>query len=538
MPRLLEGGCGNRPTMVNCLQNMPAEALIWSPDSRIGKPIFSRVWPTDCTTSCRIRKPRWPRRFSTTTTAPCRPRNWSSASRWTSTARPWPICASPSSGGPARQDPRLQPADRAAWLAVDPYRGRGGHRRHAVPGRFGEHGAERAWPLHPPHDPSRDPGPARCRRRCSRRSWRLTGRVPRRSPKCFMHFEIDQQSDPERLEAIRASLERVMGDVRAAVRGLARHARPGIEPALADLKRGAKAADPDEVAEVEAFLRWIADDNFTFLGYTCYDLLREKDGDCSCAAWKARALGLLRRQAELSPSANSRSFAALPADVRRLARRSRAAGHHQGQHPLDRAPPGLSRLHRRQALRQQRAGCWASTASSACSRPPPTTAIRATSRCCAARSSGSSRAPISPPASHAGKALANILETYPRDELFQVGDDELFETVMRDPAPAGAPAHPAVRPARRVRALRLLPGLRAARSLGHCFAAQVPGHPPAGASTAPRSTSRRSSRNRSWRACSSSCARPTACRATSTSRSSSGSWSRRRAPGPTSCATR
>jgi len=34
-----------------------------------------------------------------------------------------------------------------------------------------------------------------------------------------------------------------------------------------------------------------------------------------------------------------------------------------------------------------------------------------------------------PPASHAGKALANIVETYPRDELFQVGDEELFETV-------------------------------------------------------------------------------------------------------------
>ncbi|MCC2663827.1 MAG: NAD-glutamate dehydrogenase, partial [Geminicoccaceae bacterium] len=34
------------------------------------------------------------------------------------------------------------------------------------------------------------------------------------------------------------------------------------------------------------------------------------------------------------------------------------------------------------------------------------------------------------PASHSGKALANILETYPRDELFQTSDDELFETVQ------------------------------------------------------------------------------------------------------------
>jgi glutamate dehydrogenase len=34
------------------------------------------------------------------------------------------------------------------------------------------------------------------------------------------------------------------------------------------------------------------------------------------------------------------------------------------------------------------------------------------------------------PSSHGGKAFINILETYPRDELFQTGEDELFDTVM------------------------------------------------------------------------------------------------------------
>ncbi len=34
------------------------------------------------------------------------------------------------------------------------------------------------------------------------------------------------------------------------------------------------------------------------------------------------------------------------------------------------------------------------------------------------------------PASHDGKALAHILDTFPRDELFQVTDDELFATAM------------------------------------------------------------------------------------------------------------
>ena len=34
------------------------------------------------------------------------------------------------------------------------------------------------------------------------------------------------------------------------------------------------------------------------------------------------------------------------------------------------------------------------------------------------------------PASHDGKALLHILETYPRDELFQIADDELFDIAL------------------------------------------------------------------------------------------------------------
>src|SRR4029079_11269640 len=34
------------------------------------------------------------------------------------------------------------------------------------------------------------------------------------------------------------------------------------------------------------------------------------------------------------------------------------------------------------------------------------------------------------PGSHAGKALLNILATYPRDELFQTGEDDLLRTAM------------------------------------------------------------------------------------------------------------
>ena len=35
-----------------------------------------------------------------------------------------------------------------------------------------------------------------------------------------------------------------------------------------------------------------------------------------------------------------------------------------------------------------------------------------------------------PPGSHDDKALMEIIETYPRDELFQISEDELFEIAL------------------------------------------------------------------------------------------------------------
>ena len=50
-----------------------------------------------------------------------------------------------------------------------------------------------------------------------------------------------------------------------------------------------------------------------------------------------------------------------------------------------------------------------------------------------------------PPGSHNEKALIEILETYPRDELFQISVDELFDDRDGDPPPRRAPAAAPVR---------------------------------------------------------------------------------------------
>src|SRR5258705_11659282 len=75
------------------------------------------------------------------------------------------------------------------------------------------------------------------------------------------------------------------------------------------------------------------------------------------------------------------------------------------------------------------AGSRAGSASSACSPRVPIPARRGRSPMSATRSSRCSSAGFDP-ASHSGKAVLHILEEYPRDELFQVDAETLYNFVM------------------------------------------------------------------------------------------------------------
>ena len=69
------------------------------------------------------------------------------------------------------------------------------------------------------------------------------------------------------------------------------------------------------------------------------------------------------------------------------------------------------------------------------------------------------------PDSHSGKALVNVLESYPRDELFQIDEDTLYQFRAGDHAARRAAARARAGAARPLRPLRLGPGVRAARAL-------------------------------------------------------------------------
>ncbi len=141
----------------------------------------------------------------------------------------------------------------------------------------------------------------------------LAGTDPVQAPddtvvESWMHLEIDRVSDVERGGEIEQRLHAVLTDVREVVEDSDRMAETALT--LADELEQATLPLPEhEVADGAALLRWLADGHFTFLGYRHYELVRDESaGDVpALRAQLASGLGVLRRD-----SLAARSFTSGP----------------------------------------------------------------------------------------------------------------------------------------------------------------------------------------------------------------------------------
>ncbi len=244
--------------------------------------------------------------------------------------------------------------------------------------------------------------------------------APRGARESLMHVEIDRIADPERMKSLAADLERVLADVRVCVDDWGAM-RARIADVVAELDRQAAPRSAAEVAETKAFLAWLADGHFTFLGYRCHDLVAADDGD-ALAIVEGSALGVLRGE----KGGRSQSFSQLPPALRSYARakdlliltksNSRSTVHRPGY--MDYI--GIKRYDAAGEVcgEHRFLGLYASTAYSA--NPADIPLLRSKVADVIARTGVLS-------VSHDAKALTNILDTYPRDELFQVSVERLTE---------------------------------------------------------------------------------------------------------------
>jgi glutamate dehydrogenase len=236
----------------------------------------------------------------------------------------------------------------------------------------------------------------------------------------FIHVHIGRLADGAADDIIEA-LQKVLADIRCAVEDwkpmLAR-----VGAMILELKTNPPPIPVDEIAEAIQFLEWLIANNFTILGIRDYaltgdDHIYEPSGDGGMGILRDPDTHILRRGGDL---------VALTPEVREFLEAPRV---------LIVAKANVrSRVHRRvymdyvgvkqfspegELVGEFRVvGLFTSTAYTRQARTIPYLRRKVDK---VLRRAGFA------PESHAGKSLANVLETYPRDELFQIDDDQLYE---------------------------------------------------------------------------------------------------------------
>jgi glutamate dehydrogenase len=219
---------------------------------------------------------------------------------------------------------------------------------------------------------------------------------------------------PDDWDGLHAALARAMADVRLATADFS-----------AMLNRLAAAEDEVEGGEAAEFLRWLADDNFVLLGHR--RLVIDAEGHATVAA--EEDLGLLR-DAALPVFDALRDLPALPPAVRatltrlepvNVAKANMRATVHRPQH-ADVVITRIRDAEGRVAGGRLFLGLFAAAAYNRNPRSIPLLREKVL-RILA-------RAGVEPD-THDGRALRNILDTWPRDELFQAPEEAILAGCRR-----------------------------------------------------------------------------------------------------------
>ncbi|MGH3510324.1 MAG: NAD-glutamate dehydrogenase domain-containing protein, partial [Nocardioidaceae bacterium] len=234
------------------------------------------------------------------------------------------------------------------------------------------------------------------------------------SRESWMHIEIDRETDAAALVSLEQELAKVLQDVREAVEDWTKVRAQALD-VVDRLETDPPPLPEAEIEEGKALLRWLADDHFTFLGYREYRIEREGEDDVLRAV-PGTGYGILR--------ADPTALRTLPPLVKEKAREktllvlAKANSKATVHRPTYLDYIGVKTFDDQGEVAGERRflGLFSSAAyTESLTRIP---VIRDKARQVIDRA-GFDRH------SHTGKALMDVLETYPRDELFQTPIDEL-----------------------------------------------------------------------------------------------------------------
>lgn len=237
-----------------------------------------------------------------------------------------------------------------------------------------------------------------------------------------MHFEVDRQSTPEVLSDLEDEVRAVLTDVIHAVADW-RQMRARLEAVMSELGTNPPPLPAEMLAEGLEFLSWVDNNHFTFLGYEEMDLGGDED-DLTLTVREGTALGVLRGDMGVS-----NAFAQLTPEIRRKAMEpqllvvTKSNSRSRVHRPSHMDYVGVKRFDADgKVIGEHRfLGLYTSVAYNRVPRDIPL--LRDKVRRVMERAGF-------PGNSHAAKALINILDNFPRDELFQLEADAIHDTAM------------------------------------------------------------------------------------------------------------
>lgn len=239
-----------------------------------------------------------------------------------------------------------------------------------------------------------------------------------------IYIEIDRITDPFEIEKLRINLVRVLADVRVCFEDWSAM-RARLHEAMVELDSVELPLPAEEVAEAKDFIRWLENDHFTFLG--CRDYVIVGEGEKRALELvHTTGLGVLRDE---SHAHQIRPLASLPAAAREVAlsnhilliskTNTKATVHR----PAYTDYIGIKRFNKKGEIIGERRFIGLYTSVAYHSNPKDIPYLRRQVSMVLERSGLL-------PKSHAGKTLTNILETLPRDDLFQADVDQLTQISM------------------------------------------------------------------------------------------------------------
>ena len=236
-----------------------------------------------------------------------------------------------------------------------------------------------------------------------------------------VHVEVGREHDRALLDQLRKTIERVLVDVRAAVEDW-QEMRSQAQALIEELDSAPPpTVDPALTDETKAFLAWLTDDNFTFLGYREYELIDEGDV-ARLQPIEGSGLGILRGVPAKAPKTLSGKALAVSREpqILLLTKANSASPVHRPAY-LDYI--GVKKYSETgQVIGERRfIGLYTTRAYKASPRSIPI--IRG-------KVEGVLERAEFPPASHDRKALLEILESYTRDSLFHMETQELYDLAI------------------------------------------------------------------------------------------------------------